>query len=163
VQHFQYSELWAKLVDRLYDTTIIPEKLVCADNQDKSVPCPHGFCRLISNDYSSFSRSCVSNGSIPNPYGVKLISKTISETDIESTVIYTCNKPMCNNLAMAKEIRGLLEARQFLKHTTTTTTTTVKPIPTTTNIATTKYSTGNITKTIITIQCAFIFLMTFIF
>jgi hypothetical protein len=157
-QHFKYSELWAKLADRLYDDPDNPENLVCADNQDKTVPCPYGFCQLISIDSSSFSRRCVRNDSIPNPYGVILTSKTILKTEIESSVVYTCNKPMCNNLAMAKEVRDLVKARKLLTDSITTITTI-----TTTRSITIKSSAENTEKPMISIQCGFIFLMTFVF
>lgn len=159
-QRFRYSELWANLVTRLYDATVDPESLVCADNDDKSVKCPYGFCQLINNDLTSFSRRCVSNGSMPNPYGVTLQSKTITETEIASTMTYTCNKNMCNNLAMAKEVRNLLEVRKMLINSVTTTTTAAT---TTSVVVTAKRSTGNIAKPLISIQCGFIFLMTFLF
>jgi len=157
-QHFQDVELWGHLMEPLYAITANPENLVCADNQDKLVRCPYGFCKLISSDSSSFSRSCVLNNSIPNPYGLILTSKTMSKTDIESSVSYTCNLPMCNNLTMAKHVRSLLEERKFLITTTTTTTTTKGA-----TITTTTKSTGNTEKPKIIIQCGLIFLMTFIF
>jgi len=168
VRRFQYPELWANLVTGLYDAVANPQNLVCADNQDKAVPCPYGFCQLISRDSSSFSRRCVLNGSIPNPYGVILESKTITETDIESSVMYTCNKPMCNNSTMAKEVRHLLETRELLMYSITTTTTTTSTTSTTTkSIATTtaiaKSSTGNTAKPMISIQYGLIFLITFVF
>ncbi len=178
MRRFQYSELWANLVTRLYDAVANPQNLVCADNQEKVVPCAYGFCQLISRDSSSFSRRCVLNGSIPNPYGVILESKTITETDTESSVMYTCNKPMCNNSTMAKEVRHLLEARELLmysitttttttKTTTTTTTTTITTSTTTKSITTTtaiaKISTGNTAKPMISIQYGLIFLITFVF
>ena len=153
---FKYSELWANLVTRLYDYSDNLNNLVCSDNQDKPVACPYGFCQLISSDSTSFTRSCVHNSSIGNHYGVIVESKTISKTDIESTVIYTCNKPMCNNSTMAKEVRQLLDERGLLIHSATTTSTT-----TTTTV--TKRSTGNTSKPFISIQWGLIFLITFIF
>jgi hypothetical protein len=159
VRQFKYSELWANLVVRLYDFNE-PEKLVCADDQDKPVSCANGFCQLISSDSSSFSRRCVLNASIPDPHGVRLQSQTISEKEIQSLLTYTCNKPMCNNLTMAKEVRHLLEERKILFYsiTTTTTTTTSKPIATSTN-----GSTRNTVKPLFIIQYGLILLMTIVF
>jgi hypothetical protein len=135
--------------------------LKCADNQDKPVSCPYGFCQLISIDSSSYLRSCVLNNSTRNPYGVLLESKTISEKEIQSSLTYTCNKFMCNNLTMAKEVRYLLENRKILPSaiTTTTTTTTTTSKPTTASI---KSSTGNTIKPLIIIQYGLVVLMAII-
>ncbi len=163
VRSFRSWELLTKLSAHLYDATLKPENLICADDQDKPTACPYGFCQLISSDSSSFSRSCVHNGSIPNPYGVTLESKTISETHIATTVMYTCNTPMCNNSTMAKEVRHLLEAREILIYSMTTTTTVTTTITTTSIAPTKKASTGNTVKPMISIQCGLIFLITFVF
>jgi hypothetical protein len=64
---------------------------------------------------------------------------------------------MCNNLAMAKEVRDLVKARKLLTDSITTTTTT------TISITTIKSSTGNTEKPMISIHCGLIFLMTFVF
>jgi len=164
VRSFEDFELSANLIARLYHAHGKPENLVCADNQDKPVSCPYGFCQLIIRDSAIFSRSCIRNGSIPNPYGVILKSRTISETDIESSVMYTCNKPMCNNSTMAKEVRELLEERELLKYSITTTTTTTTITTTTSKLTiATKSSTGNTAKPLISIHCGLIFSMIFIF
>jgi hypothetical protein len=146
----------ANLITRLYEDVEDPAKLTCANNDDKPVACPNGFCQLISSDSSSFSRSCVLNTSVPDPYAVLLESKTISEKEIQSTLTYTCNKNMCNNLAMAKEVRSLLENRKILPYAITTTTTTTTTKPTTASI---KTSTGNTIKPLIIIQYGLVLLM----
>jgi len=162
VRSFNDFELSSNLVTRLYHAPAQPENLVCADNQDKPVPCPYGFCQLITTDSASFSRSCVPNGSRPNSYGLILRSKTISETDIESSVTYKCNKPMCNNSTMAKEVRQLLEERELLKYSITTTTT-ISTMTSKLTTTTTNRSTRNTEKPLMSIHCGLIFLMTFIF
>ncbi|CAF0816743.1 unnamed protein product [Adineta steineri] len=59
VRRFQYTELWANLLIRLYDASSKPAELVCADDEDKSMPCPQGFCQLTSSDFLTFSRGCI--------------------------------------------------------------------------------------------------------
>ena len=129
---------------------------------------------MISSDSSSYSRRCVPKGSMANTYGVISGSKTMSEKDIESSVTYTCNKPMCNNLTMAKEVRYLLQTRELLIDTVTTTTTITTTTVTTTTTSTTtilttttttqvKLSLGNIAKPMISIQVGLMFLLILIF
>ncbi|UJR10995.1 hypothetical protein I4U23_015179 [Adineta vaga] len=129
VRNLEYAELWAHLVTRLYDSRSEPNKLTCTNDQDASVSCSEGFCQLISNDLLTFSRTCVPKGTMSNPYGIILESKTIPGKDIESSIMYTCNRPMCNSLTMANEILHLLQIRELLSPiivTTTTSTTTTE-------------------------------------
>ncbi len=170
VRSFQHSELWAYLLTRLYDSQTNPNELVCADNQDKPVSCPNGYCQLTGGGSSSFTRTCVPKGSTDHPHGIIVRSKTISENDIDSSITYTCNKPMCNNSTITKEVQRLLGTRGILMYTITTTTaaaTTTKITITTTTTAsittTMKRSTGNTARPMISIQCGLMLLMTIIF
>ena len=142
---------------RLHEAVEDATKLVCADNQDKPIKCPNGFCQLISTDSNTFTRTCEPNSSIAMPHGILLESRSLSERDIQSTLTYKCNKNMCNSVAMAKEVRSLLEARNILPFTTTTTTTTTTVKPTV--AVTTTSSTGNTLKSSYIIQYALILLM----
>ncbi|CAF1407464.1 unnamed protein product [Adineta steineri] len=157
VRLFQYTELWGNLLIRLYDAFSKPAELVCADDQNEAVPCPHGFCQLISSNFLTFSRGCIPKGVIDNSYGVMLESKTMPGQGIKSSITYTCNKPMCNNVAMAKEVQHLLETRELMMSITTTTTTTTMITSTSTP------SSSVMTKPILYIHYTLALLMAMIF
>ncbi len=165
VRNFRHSDLWAYLLTSLYDSQAIPNELVCADNQDKPVSCPNGYCQLNGGSSSSFTRTCVPKGSTDHPHGIIVRSKTISDKDIDSSITYTCNKPMCNNSTITKEVQRLLGTRGILMYSTTTTTKITITTTTTASIATTtiKRSTGNTARPMISIQCGLMLLMTIIF
>lgn len=88
--------------------------LLCENNQNRTVPCPNGFCQLINDGESNFTRNCISEGISSFPPSILVGSSMVEEFEKKSPFMYTCNQHMCNNLQMAQRIQELLEQHGLL-------------------------------------------------
>ncbi len=114
--------------------------LLCENNQNETIPCPNGFCQLINNGESSFTRNCIPEGFSAFPRSILIGSSMIEDFENQSAFMYICNQYKCNNLTMAEMVRKLLAQYGLLTpfnlqpiyvvettmETTTTTTTTTR-------------------------------------
>jgi hypothetical protein len=110
--------------------------LTCSDNQGQTVPCSNGFCQLIRNGISNVDRKCIPQGEGVNPSGILIGSNSPEVPDDEQTLIYACNKPMCNGAETDAQIRQLLVQYEllpssYISASNTTETTTLVTNPTT--------------------------------
>ena len=104
--------------------------LTCSNNKGETVPCPNGFCQLSTSGSTILDRKCVPQGNGVNPSGVLVGLTNFGESVSEETVVYACNKPMCNGIETGGKVRSLLyeyklvNTNELVASTTTTTTTT---------------------------------------
>jgi len=82
--------------------------LLCENNRNEIVPCPNGFCQLINNGESSFTRNCIPEGFSAFPPSILIGSSMVEEFENQSAFMYICNQYKCNNLTMAEKVRKLL-------------------------------------------------------
>ncbi|CAF2560900.1 unnamed protein product [Rotaria sp. Silwood2] len=158
---FDYRTIQNKLVNLLYSSTPSSD-LTCADSTGSAIPCKDGFCRLISAGNKAMQYStCVKKGALPNPYGITVIKSTLTDIFGEQiSIIFTCNKPMCNSAENAEEVYQLLASANIIPGATTTTqtastttqtaSTTTQTAPTTTQTAPTTTQTAPTTSTVAT-------------
>ncbi|CAF1295138.1 unnamed protein product [Adineta steineri] len=149
MKNFKYDEFRGKLRERLYVPQLYVHNLTCSNNQNESVMCPNGFCRLIRGDESHVDRSCISQGPNINPSGIFIQSNTEGRSNTTTIFTYACNKPMCNGAetdAYVKQLIDEYELSSVVLATTTETTKTVTP-STTTTVTTSRTSTTVTTTT----------------
>ncbi|CAF1295157.1 unnamed protein product [Adineta steineri] len=82
--------------------------LLCENNQNETIPCPNGFCQLIDDGKSGFTRNCIPKDSATFLPSILIGSSMVNDFEKRSPFMYICNQRMCNNLSMAQEIRGTL-------------------------------------------------------
>ncbi|UJR20515.1 hypothetical protein I4U23_023643 [Adineta vaga] len=122
---FGYETIQSTLAKQLYSSTAVSSELTCADPTGASVSCTNGFCRSAfdGNGLVSYS-SCIKNGIVPAPYGLVVSKSTMADIDIEqSTIMYSCNKPMCNSIENTRQVLQQLIAAKLIPQSTGTTTT----------------------------------------
>ncbi|CAF1679332.1 unnamed protein product [Adineta ricciae] len=126
VRLFDYVTLRDGLKRQLYNSSIaVGSELQCVDPSGATVSCPNGFCRAIfdGNGLVSVS-SCVKNGLVPAPYGLVLTQTTMTDLNVDqASIIYSCNKPMCNSNENTREVLQQLIAAKLIPQPTLTTTT----------------------------------------
>lgn len=105
---FKHQELRTKLLEHLYTDTLFNPHLTCSNNQGKTIDCPNGFCQLTGNITTTIDRQCVSQGKGTNPAGIQIGLNNIEGLDNVTTIIYACNKVMCNGADTDKNVRELL-------------------------------------------------------
>ncbi|UJR23161.1 hypothetical protein I4U23_026180 [Adineta vaga] len=131
-------ELREKLQSKLYNSSD-STYLSCENNQNETIPCPNGYCQLINNGESDYTRNCIPEGFSILPPGIFIASSMVNDFDTKAPFMYICNQNMCNNMELAEYVQnsltqyGLLtpfyETPIYVLETTTTTineTTTVK-------------------------------------
>ncbi|CAF1423899.1 unnamed protein product, partial [Adineta ricciae] len=123
---FDYVTLRDGLKRQLYNSsTAVGSELQCVSPSGTTVSCLNGFCRAIfdGNGLISYS-SCVKNGLVPAPYGLTLTQATMTDLNVEQvSIIYSCNKPMCNSNENIQEVLQQLIAAKLISQPTLTTTT----------------------------------------
>ncbi len=105
---FKHEELRTKLKEHLYSDNLIDPKLVCADNQGKTIDCANGFRQLTGNLTSTIDRRCISQSKGTNPSGIQIDSTSMEGFGNGTTIIYACNKAMCNGADTYDKVRQLL-------------------------------------------------------
>ena len=98
--------------------------LTCADSKGASVSCPNGFCRsIIDGTGIAADSSCVKKGAGSQPYGLTATRTTMSDfLEDQASIIFACNKPMCNSKDKVKLVRQLLATAQIIPKPSDTTT-----------------------------------------
>ncbi len=152
----QITKLRDDLQSQLFNSSD-SANLLCENNQNRTVPCPNGFCQLINDGESGFTRNCIPNDFPAYPPGIFIGSSTVGDFEKESPFMYTCNQHMCNNLEMAEKVQRLLADYGLL---TPVNRQPVNELQTTTSIPT-SIAVRMIPQTVIGgIQCLFLFIMT---
>ena len=103
----KYQELRTKLIEQLYTPPLANANLACSDNEGKRVACPNGFCQLTGSA-TSVDRKCVPQGPGDNQLGIQIIHISMEESSNVTTIIYACNKDMCNGADADKKTGELL-------------------------------------------------------
>ncbi|CAF1221587.1 unnamed protein product [Adineta steineri] len=148
---FKHDEFRGKLRERLYFSNPYVHDLTCSNNQDESVPCPNGFCRLIRGDESHVDRSCVSQGLGINPSGIFIQSNTEGRSNTTTIFTYACNKPMCNGAETDAYVKQLIDEYELSSIVLATTAETTKTVtPSTTITVTTSRTVTTTTKPMVT-------------
>ena len=114
VKEFKHYELRTKLRELLYDPRPYNPNLTCADNGDKTVACPNGFCRLVAVELNTVDRQCVPAGDMANPSGVMIGPNSMEGSNFDPFYTYACNKQMCNDRETLEKVRKLLREYRFL-------------------------------------------------
>jgi hypothetical protein len=131
--------------------------LLCENNQNRTVPCPNGFCQLINDGESGFTRSCIPKDFPALPPGIFIGSSSVQDFEKEAPFMYTCNQHMCNSLKMAEQVQRSLAQEGLL---TLGNRQPVDELQTTTRRST-SMAVRMIPQTMIGgIQCLFLFIMT---
>lgn len=129
-------EVRTKLMNDLVTSVPFVANLTCANNKGESVSCPNGFCQSSESSSAIVDRKCVRQGKFVNPLGIIIGSTSIEESVPEETIVYSCNKPMCNNAEISQKVRNSLFEYRLIS-TNTSTTPPVTPVTNATTTSTT--------------------------
>jgi hypothetical protein len=132
VRTFDYTTIQNRLADQLYSSTAPSSNLTCIDPSGSSIPCSDGFCRSIfdGNGFITYS-SCVQKGLVSPSYGLTVTKATMADLGGEqASIIFTCNKPMCNSKENIQQVLQQLVEAQIIPQPVTTTTATISTTPT---------------------------------
>lgn len=135
VNAWEIDKLQTKLVDHLYYPLQAVSNLTCSNNQGETVSCGNGFCQLSATGTRIIDQKCVPQNGGANPYGILVGSTNIDGSVTEETVIYSCNKAMCNGFETAQKVHNLLHdykltaTNQFVTSPPPPTTTSTTPKP----------------------------------
>ncbi|CAF3299172.1 unnamed protein product [Rotaria socialis] len=121
---FDYKTIQNTLATKLYSSSTPVSSLTCADPSGSSVSCADGFCRSIFDGNSKVQYSnCVAKGLVSNPYGITIQKSTMADLGGEQiSIIFTCNKPMCNSNDNINQVLQQLAADNIIPKPTITTT-----------------------------------------
>ena len=124
VRQFDYENIRTALVNELYSPAAVASDLICANPTGASVSCPEGFCRsIIDGAGIAVYSSCVKKGAGSHSYGITVSLTQMSDfVGDQTSIIFACNKPMCNSKDKAELVRQLLASTQIIPKPTDTTT-----------------------------------------
>ncbi|CAF1188152.1 unnamed protein product [Rotaria sp. Silwood1] len=121
---FDYKTIRNTLIDQLYSASTSSSSLTCADPSGSSIACSDGFCRSVftGNGIMEYS-TCVKKGLVSNPYGIIVTKATVADLIEEQiSIIFTCNKPMCNSKENVKQVLQQLISAKLIPESMITTT-----------------------------------------
>jgi hypothetical protein len=98
------------------------------------------------------SSNCVKKALVSNPYGLTVTKTTMADFGgDQASVIFTCNKPMCNSKEVTQQVMQQLVAAQLIPQPAVTSTVAPTPPPTTTTmVVPTAMTTTMVDPTVVT-------------
>lgn len=131
------SKLREKFQTELFNSSKSVD-LLCENNENRTIPCPNGFCQLINDGESGLIRNCIPEGFSSLPPGILIRSSMVEDFKKKSPFMYICNQHMCNNLTVAQTVKeslsqhGLLTPFNIQQPSVSETTTPIRTSTTTT-------------------------------
>ncbi|CAF1522340.1 unnamed protein product [Adineta ricciae] len=120
VKMLHFDSVWSNLAESLHQSST-NNNPTCMNERNEAVTCNGGVCQAsFSSESGVVTRACISPRGAIDPTGLMIITSNAASLQLQSTVIYSCNKDRCNDDITVNRVKQILMDSNLFNTTKTT-------------------------------------------
>ncbi|CAF1218154.1 unnamed protein product [Adineta ricciae] len=103
-----FDSVWSNLAESLHQSST-NNNPTCMNERNEATTCNGGVCQAsFSSESDVITRACVSPRGTVDPTGLIMSTSNAASLQLQSTVIYSCNKDRCNDDTTINRVKQIL-------------------------------------------------------